>query len=1104
MTPSSLFPISFLQLTLPRWTHPVRRAVGILILTTLTGFSQTGHAQEAATPAFKADFEDAATLSPDWKTEGSVSLDTKFPYKGTQSLLLSRTHEDAEKPCSALSPTFKVQPGLWDIAGGVKPDLYSPDSSFDATATLECLDDSGQVVDQITVSDVFGKNGWNPFGGQYEIPKKAVAARFRIELHKTYGQCWFDEISATYVGPAPHKFVDRLVFSTVAEGNLLYPTDSRVVSLSVVAPEELPEASRVVNFVVCDYWGAEQMAPVKVPLTAGPKQGDNFTYTGSIDLASAPLEEGKFYEMIGEIPLPDKPFRNHSGLAIEPEAVTNSHKPEEIPFSGRNWDGRMPEGFTLSHRLGIRIMNSWSGWDATPPYAPHAAGVDMAQKYGMGVIFGVPTGAIEGHRDNWQQYDEKALREGTKNLLNTYAKLVHPVYISLGNEPPDLPDRLADNVKAYSYIYDEVKKFDPTITVLTTSIGPNEDFFKAGFGKYCDAYDFHCYEDAQNVGLSIQKYHELFKTYGNPHPVWSTEIGLNSEGVSRHAVAIDMIKKFTLFFANGGTNMSWFDLFYPDPDAKIAGSNAESFDVFDSRYVKYNPKVTAVAYYDLINTISTKKFIGQKLYGTDTHAYLMRDADNHNLQVVWKDAGRQDVFMPLPGVQQVEVIRVDGTHRSLNANGKGITLTVDGNPLELLDDGAASITAIPDGIVRGGSTDVTVALKDAAAENVDLAPPPFWQVKKTPGDGTVTFSITAPAVSSVREADMIVTIGDGKGGKVGELYLRPPVIAQISTALMPIPTAPGKESSVRMVLKNNGVQPQDVTWSLSLVEQITLEKGAYEKHEPTRAHFRQASKGSATIAPGATEIVNLAMAGTDPLTVYHVRSVVTDSSGAAAVRDRNVAGFVGVPKVTGTIKLDGALDDPDWARAPVENIKEERQYFSFDPKTVHWKGPADLSGTIRYLWDDKYLYVGVEVTDDVFSNTKQDANLWAGDGLQFLVDPCRGLDENVGKYDYCMAVGTKGPEAWCSLTADAGAPNGEAKDIVVAYKKKGDGTGAITYELAIPWYRLAPFKPRVDGDLGLTMILNEDDGNGRKSFMGWFGNAHSKQVDAVADLILTP
>ena len=101
-----------------------------------------------------------------------------------------------------------------------------------------------------------------------------------------------------------------------------------------------------------------------------------------------------------------------------------------------------------------------------------------------------------------------------------------------------------------------------------------------------------------------------------------------------------------------------------------------------------------------------------------------------------------------------------------------------------------------------------------------------------------------------------------------------------------------------------------------------------------------------------------------------------------------------------------------------------------------------------------------------------------------------------------MAVGKKGPEAWCSLSADAGAPNGEAKDIIVAYKRKGDGTGAITYEVAIPWTRLAPFKPRFDADLGLSMILNEDDGKGRYSYMTWFGNANTKEIATVGDLIL--
>jgi hypothetical protein len=49
---------------------------------------------------------------------------------------------------------------------------------------------------------------------------------------------------------------------------------------------------------------------------------------------------------------------------------------------------------------------------------------------------------------------------------------------------------------------------------------------------------------------------------------------------------------------------------------------------------------------------------------------------------------------------------------------------------------------------------------------------------------------------------------------------------------------------------------------------------------------------------------------------------------------------------------------------------------------------------------------------------------------------------------------------------------------------------------------VAPFKPAVGSDLGLTMIVNDDDGNGRDCFMTWFGNAHNKDVDKVGDLLL--
>ena len=159
---------------------------------------------------------------------------------------------------------------------------------------------------------------------------------------------------------------------------------------------------------------------------------------------------------------------------------------------------------------------------------------------------------------------------------------------------------------------------------------------------------------------------------------------------------------------------------------------------------------------------------------------------------------------------------------------------------------------------------------------------------------------------------------------------------------------------------------------------------------------------------------------------------------------------------------------------------------------------------MRYLWDDRYLYMGVEVTDDVAGKLQADDMLWAGDGLQFLVDPAREAPTKPGKYDFSVGVSKNGPRAWWHSSADAGVPTGLASDVIVAAKRKGDGSGSITYEVAIPWSRLAPFKPAPGADLGLSLALNEDDGQGRHGFMTWFGDVQAKTLNTVGDLILEP
>ena len=41
---------------------------------------------------------------------------------------------------------------------------------------------------------------------------------------------------------------------------------------------------------------------------------------------------------------------------------------------------------------------------------------------------------------------------------------------------------------------------------MATSVEPNEEYFRAGYGKWCDAYDFHVYEGAEDVRKAIESY----------------------------------------------------------------------------------------------------------------------------------------------------------------------------------------------------------------------------------------------------------------------------------------------------------------------------------------------------------------------------------------------------------------------------------------------------------------------------------------------------------------------------------------------------------------------------------------------------------------------
>jgi hypothetical protein len=1069
---------------------------------------QAGVAQAAS---FKSDFEKAGVLN-DWKVEGTVALDTTAAFKGANALVISRTTNGREAPASASSPAFPLTPGQWQFSLASKSDLKSPDSSYSGTVNLDLLDGNGKQVDSTILVDVFGTRPWTPVSKAMTVPTGVTQGRFRVQLNKADGKLWIDELAASFLTAPVRRDnrIARLTFQTVGVANMLLPTDPKTVTVTVLATKPLLPEQLTVTYEIRDYWGAEQAKAGTVKITRAEKKlNDNFVYSGTADLAPLGLEIGRYYEIHGSVPqVGGEALKNYTSLVIVPEAVTKKYKPEEIPFTSRSWDNRSPMHILTGDRLGIRIAGVKASWKQAKPWKASAPRLDMVKQLGMGWLTTTPVATVER---GLGLYTDEALREGIKNLLTQYGD-TRPLYINIGNEPHGTGDVVKRNVAAYKLMYEEVKKIDPTITVIATSVEPNEEYFKAGYGKYCDAYDFHVYETPEGIRRNIEEYKVLMKKYDVVHPIWSTEIGLNAQGLPTYTIAGDMIRKVTTFFAAGGANVSWFGLTYSDPTGRGAGTSGEAHNIFYGRYNLYAPKMQAVSYYNIINAISIKKFVAEKKYENGVSAFLFRDKDGKSLQVLWKDKGRSDVSVPLAGVQSARAIRLDGSNRTLEAGGKAVTLTVNEDPLLLLYDGGAStlpaalgeplasLENVPASILRSGTATISTVLNGVAPDAVNLVVPAGWTAKKTTSDAkTVSFALSGPTNSEIRQADLTLQINQN-GKRAGELYARAPVAGLLAMQLTPIAAQGDKPAGIKFSVTNNGTKTEQLSWDLSLDRERALAKGIFGPLADTTAHFTEAPSGSLSIESGKTATVSAPLSDIDPLKLYRVRALISDATGRSSTVERLVGGFVPVPKTGTAPKLDGVLDEAVWKIAPVQTLDKEDQMRLFR-EAQPWKGAADLSAKLQYAWDDKYLYVAADVTDDAVGALQMDNEIWRQDSIQFLIDPSHDALEKTGKYDISVGVGAKGPQAWAALSADTSIPTGEVKEIVIG-AKKGAG-GSQTYEIAIPWTRLAPFKPQVGADLGLTLALNEDDGKGRRSFMTWFGDVHDKQVDLVADLILS-
>lgn len=1067
--------------------------------------------------AYKESFDKSSKLPKGWSAsgpKGSVTVIKKDAFDGKNCLRVARKESQLNDKVQVIGKTFKAAPGPWNISGATRSDLNSPDNSFAMRLHIEALNNSGAKLESITLVDQTKKKNWRPFNKQVELPKGTDKARFTITVHKTYGYMDVDALSATPLAiEREEKIVDRIEISAADKevvGNMFFPKDDIKINIDVQSAKPLPRDQRSVKAVVTDYWGAEQFSAKKLDLKRNGVKNQRFCYSTSITVPKDKIEVGKYYELHVDMPL--KGFEDaseYSAFARLPLAESKKYNPKNVPFTIRSWDGRIKAYHELANRIGHRTIGLWgdNSWERIR---------DQGNSW-----YGGPKGAHTVERSGWTKVSREGIRQKAIEFMNKHKNTKSLACIMLGNEPNENPAKVAEKVEAYKIMYEALKSVKPDIFIVTTSVPALESFFEAGYHKYTDAYDYHVYETYEGVRNGVRRYRKLAKKYNAEKPIWCTELGLNSQGQTRLAVAKEVVKKITAFFAEGGANVSWFGIQYPDPKGKSRGTSGDAHNVFDCKYSLYNPRLDAIMYYNMINGITVKKFADEIQHPDKVQNYLFRDKDGNCLQVLWHEGGRVDRGISLPGVKTAKLIRIDGSSETLKpADGK-VTLGISGEPVmlkyksankKLVKDLAKPTITVgnqPFTILKGKSRDIYVSGPELKAADLSVKVPPRWKAHlKQDGEGKVICTITAPEETNARTGRIMIQ-RKAANGIAGELIIPLTIMSPISVVMYADVANKKGEPGITVKITNNGSEKKTLNWAVELTECWLMGKGVYQLGDPkpVQAYLKGENEGQGSLGPGETKELKINIADSDHQTLYRGRVIITDEIGRKVTNERMFGGFAQAVKTPTPVKIDGVLDEAVWKKAKLNSISEERQVYWFgskkNQKKIPWSGPEDLSAKWQAAWDDKNLYLAVRVTDDAHHIHKADGGIWNQDGLQFLFDPTRLKTEKAGKYDYSVGKGTKGEQAWCHLSAHNSANTGEAKEFKIKVADNPGSKGGKIYEVAIPWTRLAPFKPKKGANLGMSMIINEDDGPGREGFMGWFSGVHSKQLDLAGDVILT-
>lgn len=792
---------------------------------------------------------------------------------------------------------------------------------------------------------------------------------------------------------------------------------------------------------------------------------------------------------------------------------------------------KLLEVLDMSNTAGLRIEATWATAEKTKgQYTFRGERIEplFEQASRLGLKLGVLIGynnRIYNKNDSYQEAlpDTKEELDGFKKYCDFIAKTYGKYFdiYEVWNEPNiatfnhttyNDPVKGGAQMKDVTYAMREsVNKYDPTAGIASVSItGLNldaskqwlEEALKNGIADKdagMNIMSLHTYherlapEEAKMYNV-VKEYQKKVEEYGiKDIPVYISEYGVTTpdDNTGLENKTNWVIRDTILFKAHGVGDYMF--LYNAEQKGIIDKGREDNFGIVTHPEQKYQiDGKTCVATRPYVAYTAMNYVLGGKVEEDGTwepgnDIYLNRfksEKWNSNVLTMWSANGEKSLTLDL-GVNSVDYYDRYGNKTTVTGDDGIFTFVLDERPAYIVGNFTRNIVKNHEPLIKLSEYKATSSEADGGIVlKADLPKDKNYTVEAMLADGQKAEVSNEDGKTVVR---CKTNKTQGETSSFLDLYVKD---NDKNVAYMQLPILFTENFKADLSFKVKDSSDYN-NWDVS------AEVTNYMKESPITGYIEFAEP-SEFAALGKIDIGKIEAATTKTVTFNVANlvqkgfrnfeySIVTNEGGKITdniSRDLNIA-----TRAKNSVKIDGIAEPGEWPTNTFMTADSAENAVNLSG--FEWTGADDKSAKAAIMWDDEYMYLYSEVTDDVYFQDQDAAYSYKGDGIQF------GLLVDTGE-DAFTALGqanTVFNEFAISALPDTGevathrhkvqfdrCKTGSCKGAEGAMVRNGNKT---YYEWRMPWSEIVGienWKPQEGQKLGFSALWNDNDGQGRK---GW-------------------